>query len=81
MDSDFHKILDGGGQQINPDEEVKIGDHVWINSRVTILKGTQVPNNTVIASGALLAKPYHEENTLLAGVPARVLKTGISWDY
>lgn len=39
MDTDFHKIKNEDGVQINTNSPVLIGDHVWIGCRALILKG------------------------------------------
>ena len=52
---------------------VKIGDDVWIASRVTILPGVVIGDGAVVASGAVVTKnvaPY----TIVGGVPAIKIK-------
>ena len=51
---------------------VNIGDDVWIG-KVTINLGVSIGNNVVIASGAVVTKDI-PDNTLAAGVPAKVIK-------
>lgn len=53
---------------------VKIGDDVWIGANVTILPGVTIGNNVVIAAGAVVTKDI-PDNSLVGGVPARLLKT------
>lgn len=52
---------------------VNIGDDVWIGGKVTITPGVSIGNNVVIASGAVVTKDI-PDNTLAAGVPAKVIK-------
>ncbi|WP_099293693.1 DapH/DapD/GlmU-related protein [Butyricimonas sp. Marseille-P3923] len=55
---------------------VKIGDGVWIGSRVTILDGVTIGANSIIAAGAVVNRdvpPY----SIVGGVPAQVLKMRI----
>jgi hypothetical protein len=40
-DSDHHQIIDRNGYMINYDEEVTIGENVWLTSNVTILRGVK----------------------------------------
>lgn len=53
---------------------VRIGNDVWIGGNVTILPGVTIGNNVVVAAGAVVTKDV-PDNSLVAGVPARVIKT------
>ena len=59
-------------------QPIIIGNHVWIGMNVTILKGVRIGDGAIVAAGAVVTKDV-PENTLVGGVPARVLKTDISW--
>lgn len=78
IDDDHHQILPKktGGQNF---KNVKIGDHVWIGCNVSILKGTQIGNNCVIAAGSIV-KGVFPDNALIGGNPAKVIKESISWE-
>ncbi|AKR10009.1 hypothetical protein ICM_02299 [Bacillus cereus BAG1X2-3] len=52
---------------------VTIGENVWIGSSATILPGVTIGNNSVVAAGAVVTKDV-PENTVVAGVPATVVK-------
>lgn len=52
---------------------VMIGENVWIGSNATILPGVTIGDNTVVAAGAVVTKDV-PENTVVAGVPAKVVK-------
>lgn len=79
IDTDFHKIVDSDGIQINSDREIKIGNNVWINARCTILKGSVIPNGCVIAANSLVIGALKIESSLYAGNPAILKRTGIKW--
>lgn len=53
-----HSILDKNGTRINPSKGISIGNHVWIGNTVIILKGTEVNEDSVIATGGIL---YRQE--------------------
>lgn len=77
LDSDFHEIsYPGKKDSSNP---IKIGNKVWIGSNVSIYKGTQIPDGCVIAANSVVRGVFTEENALIAGNPARVIKSGVKW--
>lgn len=55
------------------DQDVVIGNDVWIGSGVTILKGVHISDHCVIAAGAVLTKDVGAEYSIWGGVPARCL--------
>jgi acetyltransferase-like isoleucine patch superfamily enzyme len=73
MDSDAHQILDK-----DMDGPVKIGDHVWIGSRATILKGVHIGDGAIVAAGSLVTKDVPPKS-MVAGVPARVIRYDVEW--
>ena len=52
---------------------IVIGKNCWIGSKVTILDGVTIGDSCVIAAGAVVTKDM-PANTVIGGVPARVLK-------
>jgi len=78
--NDAHIIIDKEtGDVLNPPEDIFIGDHVWVGMRSMILKGAYIPNGSVIGAMALVNKKFEEENILIAGVPARQIRSNIEW--
>lgn len=53
---------------------VTIGDNCWIGGHATINPGVTLGHNVVVASGAVVTKSFGD-NVVLAGVPARVIRT------
>jgi acetyltransferase-like isoleucine patch superfamily enzyme len=53
---------------------IVIKRNAWIGAAVTILPGVTVGENSVVAAGAVVTKDV-PANTVVAGVPAKVIKT------
>ena len=53
---------------------VIIGNNCWIGAKVTILDGTVIGNNTIVAAGAVVTGKF-PENVVLGGIPAKIIKT------
>ena len=79
MDSDFHKIKKDG-YVLNETADIKINKNSWIGCNCNILKGSELPANSVLGAGSLLNKKYSEEKCIYAGVPAKQLVQGIEWE-
>lgn len=78
--SDGHSILDcSTGHRNNPAADVDIGDHVWLGAGVKVMKGVAIGSHTVVAAGAIVTADL-PEGSLAVGIPARVLRNGVTWD-
>ncbi|EAY28232.1 alpha/beta hydrolase fold domain-containing protein [Microscilla marina] len=60
-------------------DEVKIGNHVWINPFATILKGVTIGDGAIIAAHAVVTKDV-PAYSMVAGNPAKVVQTGVGFD-
>ena len=72
-DTDYHYVGD-----LPPTAPVTIGDRVWIGARASILKGVTIGDGAVVAAGAIVTKDV-APRTLVAGNPARVVRTDVDW--
>lgn len=52
---------------------VKIGDNVWIGENVVILAGSEIGSGCIIGANSVVSGRY-EENSMIAGAPAKVIK-------
>lgn len=80
FDSNFHYMRNIYTNNIPPiNKEIIIGNNIWIGNRVTINKGTKLPDYTIIASNSLCNKDYQKEDKqfiTLAGSPAQIVAEG-----
>lgn len=77
---DSHSLIQyDTGKRINRSKSIVIGEHVWVGTNVTILKGTHIPSHSVVGACSLLRKEYSTPNCVLAGVPAKEAKYNVDW--
>lgn len=57
-------------------KEIHICRNAWIGSRVSIMPGVTIGEGAIVASGAVVTKDV-EPFTLVAGIPAKFIKTTI----
>jgi carbonic anhydrase/acetyltransferase-like protein (isoleucine patch superfamily) len=76
-DEDFHNISYEGKKE--KPMGIEIGRHVWVGSHVKILKGTRIRDNSVVAANSVVSSIFHEENVLIAGNPAKIIRRNIKW--
>lgn len=75
IDTDFHKISREGATTSAP---ISIGSNVFVGNRAIIMKGVTIGDGAVIAAGAIVTKDV-PPNSLVGGIPARVIKETIAW--
>ncbi|MDM1276172.1 serine O-acetyltransferase [Acinetobacter indicus] len=62
------------GRQLDPEGIPKIGNNVYISAGARILGGITIGNNVIIGANAVVIKDV-PDNCVVAGVPARIIKT------
>lgn len=80
-DNDGHTVIDGETGQPSESREVKIGNHVWLCAYTDVLKGSVVPDESVVAYRSLVTKAFDKEHSLIGGAPAKLLKENVRWEY
>ena len=53
-DSDHHTIRNAQGEVTNPDVPVSIGDHVWLATNTTVLKGSTIGSGSIVAANSVV---------------------------
>ncbi len=77
-DSDGHYVYENGQQKEN-EKSVFVDKNVWICSHASILKGAIIKRNSIVAFKSVVLKKFEEENILIGGYPAKILRRNISW--
>ena len=81
MDTDWHFTFNTfTGENYPMIQAVSIGSHCWICNDVQIQKGTEIPDNVIVAAKSLCNKRYNvPQNSVIAGIPAILKKENISY--
>ncbi|MDP3465941.1 MAG: acyltransferase [Sulfuricurvum sp.] len=79
LTSDGHPIFQNE-TRINPARSISIGNHVWLADNVIILKGVSIGEGSIIGIHSLVTKSI-PEHTIAVGIPAKVIKHDIGWEF
>lgn len=76
---DSHHIFDlKTHKRVNYEEDVIIGDHVWVGYRAQLLSSFSIGDGSVIGAGAVTSGKFGG-HVVIVGSPARVIRSGICW--
>lgn len=76
---DQHTLFDmETGDVINDPTDMRIGRHVWIGQDALFTRGVSVGDGSIIGARALVASDI-PPTSLAVGVPAKILRKGVSW--
>lgn len=80
--TDGHSVIDKTTRElINKNRaDIQIGNHVWIGFGATLLKNSYIGNDCIVANSAVVTKPFKENNVIIAGNPAKIVKRNINWN-
>jgi len=74
-DCDFHEIPPSSrNASAGSTKPVYIGNNVWLGSRVMILKGVSIGDNSVIGAMSLVTKSI-PANCVATGIPAKIVRS------
>ena len=77
--TDNHAILEKStGRVLNIAGDLRIGPRAWIGFGTTILKDAHVGEGAIVAARSTVTRPV-EDNTIVAGSPARVVRKDVDW--
>lgn len=62
-------------QTISHSEPINIGDYTWVGMNSVILAGVTLGPRTIVAAGAIVTKSFPEGFCVIAGNPAKIIKT------
>lgn len=75
---DGHAILHDG-KEVGRIGSIEIGNHVWVTSNTIVTKNVKIADGCIVAQGAVVTKSITELKSLIAGIPAKVIKDNIAW--
>lgn len=74
VDCDFHEIAPSTRNRSHGlAKPMVVGNNVWLGSRVMVLKGVKIGDNTVVAAGSIVTRSLPPD-VVAAGSPAKVLR-------
>ena len=73
----FIKIFDINGKQLNLDKKITVGDNCWICSETMVLKGSTIPNNSVVSARSIVTKELTQEFSIYKNNAP--IKSNIRW--
>lgn len=83
MDSDFHYTFNQNTKIVmDCRKPIMIGNYCYLGNRTTVMKGSFLPDYSILAGGSLLNKDFSNVNSkgnVFAGTPATLKKSGIYW--
>ncbi len=53
---------------------IKLGDNIWIGANAIILPEVEIGDNCIIGAGSVVTKSFTEDNLVIAGNPAKIIK-------
>lgn len=78
--TDAHSVIDvNSGHRINKPSSVEIGEHVWIGVGAIISKGSVISDDSIVGARSFVNGIFKSPNVIIAGSPAKIVKTGVTW--
>lgn len=78
--TDNHSIIDKHtNSRVNYEENIIIGNSVWIGTGVNILKGVELASGTIVGARSVVTHKHAVENSIIVGNPAKLIKENVYW--
>lgn len=78
MTSDGHPIF-LNNEKCNKAKDIIIEKHVWLADNVTILKGVNIGEGSIVGINSTVTKNI-PSNSIVAGNPAKIIKQSVRWE-
>lgn len=80
---DMHRLEDSRtGERLNPfGAHVRLGRHVWLCKDAVVTGHAEVGDGSVVAMRSVVRGQKVPPHTVVAGVPARVIRTDATWSH
>lgn len=79
---DGHIVKDfNTGKILNYGKDITVGNNVWLATNVYVLKGVNISDHVIFGANSVVPKGYYDSKSIYAGNPAKLVKTGITWQY
>lgn len=78
-DNDGHSIY-YQNNKLESEGTIVIEDNCWITADSVVLKNSFLASMIVVATGSLVNKRFNQNNILIAGRPARIVRDAIRWE-
>lgn len=78
-DSDHHQIYDNNKKVTNCSAEVIIGNHVWLATNVTVLKGVTIGDESMVAANTVITKSVGSNKLVYSN--SQICETNNYWRW
>lgn len=74
MDIEAHGVDPNKRKEIGEIGKIIIGNNTWLGNNVVILKNSEIGDNSIVATGAVVSGKF-PANVIIGGVPAKIIKS------
>lgn len=77
-DSDWHSIVKNE-KLVAHNEDVVVGDHVWIGSNVIVGKGARIGDRCIVGAYTKISQKSIEADSTVVGIPPKIVSNTTKW--